>query len=143
MKIYIAQNQSEELEKLGHLRIGDFSKIDIIIDDAECTDIVIQDLSFVSYDDLKYFLEKIVSKLRLGGKISICSPDVYSLSLKLIRKLINASQFNEIVFGEGGSVRCIHDLKAVQEVLSELGLEITEKKYVSSYLVVSGVRNGN
>lgn len=143
MKIYISQGPSEELEQLGHLRISDFNKIDIIADDSECTDIVIQDLSFVNYNDLNSFLAKTVSKLRLGGKISICSPDIYSLSLKLIRKSINAQQFNDIVFGDNENVQCIHDLEAVQSVLGGLGIEITEKKYVSSYLIVSGVRNGN
>ena len=146
MKIRISVGQREKLN--GYLNIDPISKfddiavdirnIDPIASDAECTEIICEDvIDFLHREESFTVLKHWVKKIRHKGKIVVTSVDTHQVCKSFLDKEINIDQFNKILHGTFQApwdVRLSHStLEELAEFLTSLGLTITKKR-------ISGIR---
>ena len=146
MKIRITVGDDQKLN--GYLNIDPISKfddiavdirnIDPIASDAECTEIICEDvIDFLHREESFTVLKHWVKKIRHKGKIVITSVDTHQVCKSFLDKEINIDQFNRILHGTFQApwdVRLSHStLEELAGFLESLGLTITKKR-------ISGIR---
>jgi hypothetical protein len=119
--------------------INDINIIDIMVEDAEATEIVVDEfLNQFSYADAGKVLDKILSKLRINGKIIIVQTDVELLAYHLARGMIDVERFNEIAFP--GPCKSMMSLEIIETLIQAIGVKITRKFFNDDIATVEGVR---
>lgn len=137
MKLYFSK---EPITDLTYTHIRDINLIDILADDLEAEEILIENfLNQFTYNMFGQVLNKIVSKLRLGGEIIVCEYDIEFLCHKLSIGKIDTKEFNEIVFS-GGPANCLFKMDTVIDLLQQGGLRIVEKVIDANDLYVVKAR---
>ena len=124
MKLYFSK---EPITDPTYTHIRDINLIDILADDLEAEEILVENfLNEFTYNMFGQVLNKIVSKLRLGGEIIVCEHDIDFLCYKLSTGKIDPKEFNEIVFS-GGPANCLFRMDTVIDLLKQGGLRIMER----------------
>jgi hypothetical protein len=121
--------------------INDINIVDILADDAEATDILVDEfLNQFSYADAGKVLNKILSKLRLGGSITVVQTDGELICYHLARGMIDLERFNEIVFPY--PCKSLMSLEIVEALLKNAGIKIVSKHITENDIaIVKGTRN--
>lgn len=122
-------------------KIVTLNSIDFDCCDAECTNIYVNFfLGLVNFKQIHPVLEKITSKLRLGGEIVIQDVDIELLAYQLARGIINVGDFNEILFASSTLMSAIN-VDILCEMLQSLGIKITHREIINNKsFVLKGVR---
>jgi hypothetical protein len=124
MKLQFTKEVSS-IDYCTHVR--DMNLVDILCDDMEAEEILVDNfLNQFPYNVLGNAVAKIVSKLRLGGQITITEHDIDFLCHNLSVGKLNHQEFNEIVFS-GGPASCLFSIETIVDLLKQAGLKITEK----------------
>lgn len=129
-------------EKAGYTNLNlAESKIEQVID-AECTEIVIEDvISYVRYSDLEGFIQTVCAKLRHGGKITIIDHDLYEVNKLMFSEQVGPSDYNSIIFSDNEHPKVsITDLGTVSQILQRLNLKIVYKRLVNSKFILEAYR---
>lgn len=124
MKLQFTKEVSS-IDYYTHVR--DMNLVDILCDDMEAEEILVDNfLNQFSYNVLGNAVSKIVSKLRLGGHITIAEHDIDFLCHNFSVGKLNHQEFNDIVFS-GGPALCLFSMETVVDLLKQAGIKITEK----------------
>ena len=153
MKIRISVGQREKLN--GYVNIDpirkfddvavDIRNIDSIASDAECTEIICEDvIDFLHREESFTVLKHWAKKIRHKGKIVITSVDTHQVCKSFLDKEIDIDQFNKIVHG---TFQAPWDVRLSQTTLEELssflesnGLQVTKKRVNGIKLIVEAQR---
>lgn len=124
MKLYFSK---EFVEMSSYTHIKDINLIDIFCDDMEAEIIIIDNfLNQFTYDVFGQIVNKIASKLKIKGIITICENDIDFLCHRLTTGAIDQKDFNDIVFS-GGPAQCLFKIETVVDLLKQSGLKVIEK----------------
>lgn len=125
------------------LIINDINICDILVDDGEADQILVDDfLSSYSYDECGNVLNKILSKLSIGGTIIIKYVDIeHMLSTFVTLVNFDAKSFNDVLFYK--PVKSMITTEIVKDLLSNFGVTIKTIHHTNEHILttVVGVRN--
>ena len=139
MKIYFSRSQPEEE---GAVWISDFRSIDVLVNDAEATSIIVDNfLSCVAFSDIGAAIDKIVSKLRMDGCISFFQQDIDMLSHHHGRMSLDFQEYNDLLFSEG-PIQSVFNMESLCDLLSSypLLIETIEMNYDNFQAIVTARR---
>lgn len=125
MQIYLS-NAAPDQD--GVLWINDIRTLDSIVNDAEATNIVVDNfLSQFQFKDMGAIIDKIISKLRINGSIAFYQLDMDILSHQHSRRAVDIGQYNDIVFGES-SISSVFNIESLCDLINASGLSIETKE---------------
>lgn len=138
MKLYLSK---EFVSQESYTHIKDINLLDIMCDDMEADEIIVDNfLNQFTYAQFGQVLNKIATKLRLGGMITVSEYDIDFLCNSLTVGKIDQQEFNELIF-TGGPAQCLFKVETVVDLLQQSGLRIVEKFIDSNDLcIVKAVR---
>lgn len=136
MKIYLSPRQNKDYEALGYMHIPDVSKLDIFVDDAECTDIILDGYICTLPNSLvKKHLSKIISKVRLNGLITVVDLNGLSLIYNLMNDLaFSLDDFNNVL--EEASALSFHSPISLREIFEDYGLQTKQIRFEDSFFIL-------
>ena len=122
MKLQILRGGQEEIENYSHVVASD-NKVDIShIINNECERILATDvLDCFTVDGVPELIQALVSKLRLGGEMSIGGTEI-----RMCKSIINGSITPEEGSGIISGLYSASSLQFVQEALEKLGLTVVD-----------------
>lgn len=137
MKI-ILQRQYEQSDDII---INDIKIIDILVEDGEADVIIIDDfINQFTYLDAGNVLNKIISKLKVGGEIIVLQPEIEVAAQRLSCGQINIETFNNLMFT--GPNNNFLPIEIVENLLQNANIKITFKNINELYIAtVKGIRN--
>ena len=153
MKVRISVGQREKLN--GYINVDPISKfddlavdirnIDSVASDAECTELICEDvIDFLHREETFEVLTGWSKKIRHKGEIVVTSVDAYQVCRSFLEKDIDIEQFNKIVHGTFQSpwdVRLSHTtLEELSEFFTSLGLIVTKKKISGIRIIIEATR---
>jgi len=153
MKIRITVGEKEKLN--GYVNIdpiakfddlpSDIRNLDKIASDAECTEIISEDvIDFLEKKESLAVLSHWIKKIRRGGKIIVTSVDAYEAAKSFYRKNIDISTFNTVIhgnFSQPWDVRLSHTtIEELSDHLKSHGLTVTKKRINGVKLIVEAER---
>jgi hypothetical protein len=107
--------------------ITDLSLLDMMCDDAEAEDIVVDEyLRRFKYAEIGPVMQKIVSKLRIGGTITVVDRDIELMAYRLSKGDIDVDQFNDLLCSEG-PINCFVTMDTIRDLLNSFGIHIQEQ----------------
>lgn len=136
MKIYLSNARNEDYESMGHIRMDDISKIDYVVDDAECTNIIVDTfLNQFPLTQVPEVLFKLVSKLRINGEICIIDNDIDLIANNYTRGILSFMELNEHYFADR-PMRSFIRMEDIEEMLKGSGLKIKSKQLKHNVLTI-------
>ena len=121
MKVIISHKNPQQD---SHTWIQDISSLDILVDDAEATEIIVDcTLCTFDYNNIGPILGKIVSKLRLQGKVVVYEKDIDMVCHNYNKSGMNIQDLNNLVFEETPAV--------ISDLLMQVGLTI-EGRFINN-----------
>ena len=141
MKVYISTEQPETPE---YTHVPNIMSLDSTVLDCEATDIVVKDyLSQFADSELMPLLQKIVSKLRINGAITILDNDIDITYMKYDRGDIDLKTLNSIVF-RGQSKKSFLNIETVKDLVKDVfTLEHSSVDAQSGNFIVKARRTAN
>ena len=125
MKIIISHKKPKQD---SHTWIQDISSLDVLVDDAEATEIIVDcALCTFDYSNIGSILNKIISKLRLGGKIVIYEKDIDMVCYNYSKSGMNIRDLNNLIFEETPAIACVLNTEVISDILKHSELSIEEK----------------
>lgn len=139
MKILFSKHPQE---KDGYICITNLNTIDLIVEDGEATEIILDNyLSGFIYNESHKALKKVLSKLRINGKIIIYNPDVDMICFEYTKNNLDEKTLNDILF-DGSVLGSFWSMETLCDLLKQNNIQILTKKFVNQTLaVITGVRN--
>ena len=143
MKIILSNRKPSES---NHIWVSDISSIDLFVDDSESTEIIIDSmLSSFPYAELESVLSKIVSKLRINGRIIVYEKDIDVMCYHYAKMGMGVQDMNDLLFDASSSIASVLNTETIGESLKQVGLTI-EEKFINSetmQAVITARRNNN
>lgn len=128
MKIYLSNARNENYEAMGYLAIDNINAIDYIVNDSECTSIIIDTfLNSFPIINVPEILFKVVSKLRINGEITIIDNDIDFIANSYTRGTISFIELNQHYFSNN-HIRSFIRLEDIEEMLKQSNLKIKSKQ---------------
>jgi hypothetical protein len=125
MKVIISHRNPQQD---SHTWIQDIRSLDVLVDDAEATEIIVDcTLCTFDYSNIGSILNKIVSKLRINGKMIVYEKDVDIICHNYDKSGMNIQDLNSLVFEETPAVACLLNVEVISDLLTQAGLQIEEK----------------
>lgn len=113
------------------MKYEDITNIDNYQDNS-INSIVINDLlDYYSYNTDYDLLSLIKAKLIVGGSIEIQAPDIEELCIASANLKIGIDTIQSILYGD--NKKSIHTIYDIINMLTKLGLQIIEKKYINIF----------
>lgn len=153
MKIRFSINQEpitgylniDPITKNDRVKNGVIENVDLYVDDAVCTEIVLDNyLDSVSIDEYANILEKVIKKLRIGGTIQIVATDCYEVCLKVCNGEMDPIEFNRTIHGTKSHPFLIKHGQAtmneIQKILEIFGLKIIQKEIIETTYCITAKR---
>ena len=129
MKIILSNRKPSES---NHIWVSDISSIDLFVDDSEATEIIIDSmLTLFPYIELDPILSKVMSKLRINGRIIIYEKDIDMICHYYNKMGMGVQDINDLLFDTSGSISSVLNIETVVDRLKGLGLTI-EEQFVNS-----------
>jgi len=124
---------------------ADIRNLDGHVEDAECTEIIINNIcDFLEMQDALSAMKHWSKKLRHKGSITLIGSDAYEISKAFLNGELNILEFNQQMHGEFSApwdVKMSHfTMEAACEALAALGLEISTKRLHKYNYTVKAVR---
>lgn len=143
MKIILSNSKPADS---SHVWVSNISSIDLFVDDSESTEIIIDSmLTSFSYVELGSILSKVVSKLRINGKIIIYEKDIDMICHHYNKMGMDVQDINDLLFDTSGSIASVLNIETITDRLRELGLTIEEQFINSETMqsIITARRNNN
>lgn len=125
---------------------GDLSNLDSLVDDAECDQLVADDiLDYLPMDVRDAALDNWIKKIRHGGTLSIGGVDIREAASAYLLHYIDLKQVTGLIYGQQ-RLPCEYrkstmTLQHVIKALNDRGMDIiTKKKYNVCYYTVTARR---
>ena len=135
MKVYLGPpNEAYE----AYLQPESLDTLKLMVDDAECTEIVIDGfLSLVPHKDTGLLIAELCKKIRLGGKLIVNFVDFDSVNLLYARNLIDVERVNKLLTPTANIVT----MTDIESFMLMNGLTIDAKSYTTEAVAtITGVR---
>lgn len=121
---------------------GDVTDLSHCIDDDELDELVADSvLEYFGAGMVPQVLSNWVSKIKKGGRIVISTPDIYEIARGIVRRDISEDDANVLLFGtqdkDGSFKRNVFSMKKVEQLLSQLGMSVTSRRFVTYKLVIT------
>ena len=143
MKIILSNRRPSES---NHIWVSDISSIDLFVDDSESTEIIIDSmLTSFPYTELESVLSKIVSKLRIKGRIIVYEKDIDMICHHYNKMGMDVQDINDLLFDTSSSIASVLNAETLGESLKQMGLTI-EEQFINSetmQAVITARRNNN
>ena len=143
MKIILSNSKPADS---SHVWVSNISSIDLFVDDSESIEIIIDSmLTSFSYVELGSILSKVVSKLRINGKIIIYEKDIDMICHHYNKMGMDVQDINNLLFDTSGSIASVLNIETIADRLKGLGLTI-EEQFISSETmqsIITARRNNN
>jgi hypothetical protein len=143
MKIILSNRKPSES---NHIWVSDISSIDLFVDDSESTEIIIDSmLTSFPYAELESVLSKIVSKLRINGRIIVYEKDIDMICYHYTKMGMGVQDMNDLLFDTSSSIASVLNAETIGESLKQAGLTI-EEQFINSetmQAVITARRNNN
>jgi len=123
-----------------NISLSDLPNIDMVVNDAECTQITLESLDYIPMVHLLPVLEKLVSKLRHGGTISVTGTDLLDMGRVITERGFSTEQLNEAIYGADLPKRSSIPLTELANLLKSFDLKIVKKRMQSSMNYVEATR---
>jgi len=143
MKIILSNRRPSES---NHIWVSDISSIDLFVDDSESTEIIIDSmLTSFPYAELESVLSKVVSKLRINGRIIIYEKDIDMICHHYNKMGMDVQDINDLLFDTSSSIASVLNAETLGESLKQIGLTIEEQFINSETMqsVTTARRNNN
>jgi len=115
MKVYLGDNENVEI---GWNRCSDITQLRQAVLDAEANEIRCDYfLSRYNFADLPKVLNFILSKIRLGGKLSITDIDAGLVARQIFREDQQIQDVNLQVFSKSNSLKCLMKLEHIRGLI--------------------------
>ncbi len=140
MKLILTK--SKEYHSNEYVNLQELNLIDVFCDDAEAVEIIVDDFlsSECTYEELGPTLEKICSKLRLNGKITIIDKDIELLNHSLTLGRTDLDSYNNILFG-AGPIKSVYNIDIICDLLKSMSIKVTQKIIEPNCsIIVEGIR---
>ena len=125
MKVIISHRNPQQD---SHTWIQDIRSLDVLVDDAEATEIIVDcTLCTFDYSNIGSILNKIVSKLRINGKMIVYEKDVDIICHNYDKSGMNIQDLNNLIFEETSAIACLLNVEVISDLLTQAGLQIEEK----------------
>ncbi len=125
MKVIISHRNPQQD---SHTWIQDIRSLDVLVDDAEAIESIVDCiLCTFDYSNIGSILNKIVSKLRIDGKMIVYEKDVDIICHNYNKSGMNIQDLNNLVFEETPAVACLLNVEVISDLLTQSGLQIEEK----------------
>lgn len=138
MKVIFTENECPDD---NFVSITSLSIADIMVEDSEANEIIVDDfLSQYNYDNVGKALNKIISKLRLDGSITVIQCDVDFICYQLAKGMIDVKRFNELCFSRPAS--SMISMEIICDLLEAGGVKIVSKT-IGNFCnaIIKGVRS--
>jgi hypothetical protein len=126
--------------------VSDISSIDLFVDDSESTEIIIDSmLTSFPRSELGSVLSKIVSKLRINGRIIIYEKDIDIICHHYNKMGMDVQDINDLLFDTSSSIASVLNAETLGESLKQMGLTI-EEQFINNetmQVVITARRNNN
>jgi|15BtaG_2_1085339.scaffolds.fasta_scaffold86058_2 ABC-type uncharacterized transport system YnjBCD ATPase subunit len=143
MKIILSNRKPSES---NHIWVSDISSIDLFVDDSESTEIIIDSmLTSFPRSELGSVLSKIVSKLRINGRIIIYEKDIDIICHHYNKMGMDVQDINDLLFDTSSSIASVLNAETLGESLKQMGLTI-EEQFINNetmQVVITARRNNN
>ena len=143
MKIILSNRKPSES---NHIWVSDISSIDLFVDDSEATEIIIDSmLTLFPYIELGPVLSKVMSKLRINGRIIIYEKDIDIICHHYNRMGMDVQDINDLLFDTSSSIASVLNAETLGESLKQMGLTI-EEQFINNetmQVVITARRNNN
>ena len=143
MKIILSNRKPSES---NHIWVSDISSIDLFVDDSESTEIIIDSmLTSFPCSELGSVLSKIVSKLRINGRIIIYEKDIDIICHHYNKMGMDVQDINDLLFDTSSSIASVLNAETLGESLKQMGLTI-EEQFINNetmQVVITARRNNN
>lgn len=125
MKIYLATNKSKNINCKW---ASNLAMLDGMLLDSEGTDIICDDfISSFAYEEIAGLLNKLASKIRIKGKLTIADVDANILSVRTYNQEVAENELNSMLF-TNQKRKSIVSLSTIEEKLPK-NLDIESKTY--------------
>ncbi len=137
MKIILSNRKPSES---NHIWVSDLPSIDLFVDNSEATEIIIDSmLTSFPYIELGSVLSKIVSKLRINGRVIIYEKDIDMICHHYNKMGMGTQDINDLLFDTSGSISSVLNIETIVGKLKDLGLTI-EEKFINSETMQSIIK---
>ena len=117
MKIILSNRKPSES---NHIWVSDISSIDLFVDDSESTEIIIDSmLTSFPYAELESVLSKIVSKLRINGRIIVYEKDIDMICYHYTKMGMGVQDMNDLLFDTSSSIASVLNAETIGESRSK------------------------
>lgn len=122
------------------LTVNNVEVLDMFVDDGECQEIKVDYfLTSVKAEEIKSVLEKIVSKLHIGGVLTIVDIDFYLIANAYALDKTNLESVNNLLYTNPSQSAITIDI--IEAILTHFGVTITQKFIGDKYnFVIKGTR---
>jgi len=125
MKIVLSHNTPANK---GHEWVQDLSDIDSVVENSEATEIIVDSfLSSFGYQNIGSVVSKIVSKLRMGGRLVVYENDIDLLSHQYSKSGMDIQDINNLLFNDTPAIACVLNTETITDLLEQMGLRIEER----------------
>lgn len=139
MKVYISTKKPENNE---FIHTANLMWLDNLVLDSEARIIVVDNFfQQFTIKEIPVVMEKILSKLRLGGELLIEETDIDVVSLKYYRGDLSLEEVNNTMFLNESSIKSVFTVEFFRSLLSSLNITITELSLdnrTASFLIKAG-----
>lgn len=143
MKVYISRwGTSKKPENDEFIHVSNLMWLDNLVLDSEARIIVVDNFfQQFTIKEIPVVMEKILSKLRLGGELLIEETDIDVVSLKYYRGDLSLEEVNNTMFLNESSIKSVFTVEFFRSLLSSLNITITELSLdnrTASFLIKAG-----
>lgn len=153
MKIKLIYNSNNVLSGYTNIDIvpgenktqGELHNLNRHVDNNQATEIIAENvLEYYKHEDCPGILENWIKKLRHGGKLTIVTTDIRSLSRLLVSEQVNLKDCLNFIFGSQNNElmfkKSIFTMDYLAEIMTNFGLSIIYKNINNGEIVITGQR---
>jgi hypothetical protein len=131
-------------------QVIDFNNMDTMCEAAECIEMILDEvLNFIDLQHMPDILQKLISRLRKGGKLIITGFDINEITKSYINGILSIADFNQLLFSSGGyaytrqikKISCFSH-NDIQNILVSNGLKIQAIDLVGGKFTIIAQREG-
>jgi hypothetical protein len=140
MKIYFHVNK-QPLNGYNNINLAtdvvDFQKLNNLCEPSECTEMILDEvLEYIQYHNIKDFISKLSSRIRLNGNFVIYFYHGDMILNAFENGIINHQQLNNIIFGRGKiSKNSIINLDFIEQIIKDINFVIQSIE-INNYKVI-------
>ena len=122
----------------------DFNNMNTVCEASECVELILDEvLNFIDLQQIPNILQKLISRLRKGGKVIITGFDINELTKSYLNGILSIADFNLVIFGNCRVKKvCCFSHNDIQNIITSNGLKIQSVDLVGGKFTIIAKREG-